>query len=265
MKKITSLPKLYFKISSKRGTPVKDVWQIGRYSLKKVKLKLDIKFFETCANLDICPQFLKFKAPNLKIYKNTKDLYCVIVLKKLKEIKKDLGQAESSYITKKAILQNLSTIEKLCLISILTEKFQATAKNILATHRKKLLHFCLRERRKSSDFVKNLNSRSLTIEEEDALRFELDNHILTKKIQTDDIKAQIEKLFYFINKENKLIDNNFKDEVKFMFKKFVNADKRICTYPKNVALHNTLKNLAMTPELKFVNSIKEGGSHFGQP
>ena len=259
LKKTTCLPKLYLRISSKRGTPVKDVRQIKRYGLKKVKLKLDIKFFETCANLDICPQFLKFKAPNLKIYKNTKDLYCVIVLKKLKEIMKDLGQAESSYIIKKAILQNLRTIEKLCLISILIEKFQATAKNILATYKKKLLHLWLRERRKSSDFIKNLNSRSLTIEEEDALRFELDNHILTKKLQTDDIKAQIEKLFYFINKGNKLVDDNFKDEVKFMFKKFVNADKRICSYPKNVALHNTLKNLAMTPELKSVISVKGRG------
>ena len=137
VKKTTSLPKFYFRISSKRGTPVKDLRQIKRYGLKIVKLKLDIKFFETCANLGICPQFLKFKAPNLKIYRNTKDLYRVIILKQLKEIKKDLGRAESSYITKKAILQNLSIIEKLCLISMLTEKFQANSKNILVTQRKK--------------------------------------------------------------------------------------------------------------------------------
>ena len=234
--KKTSLLKLYFRISSKRGTPVKDFRQIERYDLKTVKLKLDIKFFETCSNLDICPQFLKFKAPNLKIYRNTKDLYRVIVFKKLKEIKKNLGRAESSCITKKAILQNLSTIEKLCLISMLTEKFQATAKNILVTHRKNCFAFG-----NSPDCVKNLSSRSLTIEEEDALRLGFDNHILPKKLQTDDIKAQIEKLFNFINKENKLIDDNFKDEVKFMFKKFVIAGKRICAHPKNVALHNTLK------------------------
>ena len=124
---------------------------------------------------------------------------------------------------------------------MLTEKFQATAKNILVTYRKKLLLFLwLRERRKSPECVTNLSSRSLTIEE-DALRFGLDNHILPKKLQTDDIKAQIKKLFYFINKENEHIDDNFKDKVKFLFKKFVNAGKRICAYPKNAALHNTLK------------------------
>ena len=96
LKKTTSLPKLYFRISSKRGTPVKDLRQIERYGLKIVKLKLDLKSFKTCANLDICPQFLKFKAPNLKIYRNTKDLYRLIVLKKFKKIKKDLGRAEST-------------------------------------------------------------------------------------------------------------------------------------------------------------------------
>ena len=102
-----------------------------------------------------------------------------------------------------------------------------------------MIRLWLRERRKSPGCIKNLSS-NLTIEE-DALRFGLDNHILPKKLRTDDIKAQIEKLFYFINKENKLIDDNFKDEVKFMFKKFVNAGKRICAHPKNAALHNTLK------------------------
>ena len=48
---------------------------------------------------------------------------------------------------------------------MLTEKFQATAKNILVTHRKKLIRLWLRERRKSPDCVKNLSSRNLTIEE----------------------------------------------------------------------------------------------------
>ena len=65
--------------------------------------------------------------------------------------------------------------------SMLTEKFQATAKNILVTHRKKLIRLWLRERHKSPDCVKNLSSRNLTIKE-DALQFGLDKHILPKKL-----------------------------------------------------------------------------------
>ena len=111
---------------------------------------------------------------------------------------------------------------------MLTEKFQATAKNILVTHRKKLLCLWLR----SPDHVKNLSGRSSTIQEEDALWFGLDNHILPKKLQIDDIETQIEKLFYFISKKNKLIDNNFKDKARFMFKKFLMLVREFVLTPK---------------------------------
>ena len=120
----------------------------------------------------------------------------------------------TSVATFQAIMLNLNAYRKIS--SYCHEHFGHS--------QEKLIRLWLRERRKSPDSVKNLSSRSLTIEE-DALRFEFDNHILPKKLQTDDIKAQIEKLFYFINKENKLIDDNFEDEVKFMFKKFVNLVK----------------------------------------
>ena len=37
------------------------------------------------------------------------------------------------------------------------------------------------------------------------------------------------------------VSHEHENEVKFMFKKFVNAGKRICAHPKNAALHNTLE------------------------
>ena len=70
--KKTSLPKLYFRMSSKRGTSIKNLRHIERYGLKRVKLKSDIKFFETCANLDIFPQFLKFKVPTSRFVETQK-------------------------------------------------------------------------------------------------------------------------------------------------------------------------------------------------
>ena len=73
------------------------------------------------------------------------------------------------------------------------------------------------------------------------------------------MKAQMKKLFYFIDKENKLIDNNFKDEVKFIFKKFVNTGKRICAHPKNVALQSTLKKLGDDSRIKVCKFDKGKG------
>ena len=40
---------------------------------KLVKLGLDV--LETCLDLSLCPEFLKFKIPTLNCEKNGKDLY----------------------------------------------------------------------------------------------------------------------------------------------------------------------------------------------
>ena len=67
-------------------------------------------------------------------------------------------------------------------------------------------------------------------------------------------------MFYFIHKENKLIDDNFKDEVKFMFNKFVSAGKRICVHPKNAILHSTLKNFGDGSRIKVCKFDKGKGA-----
>ena len=46
-----------------------------RLGLKVVKLKLDVNNFETCLDLKICPRFLKFKPPNLCVYKKPDYLF----------------------------------------------------------------------------------------------------------------------------------------------------------------------------------------------
>ena len=69
LKCFTSLPKLYHSISKKRGIPVSLLRKNERLGLKVVKLKLDVNYFETCLDLKICSRFLKFKTPNLNIYK----------------------------------------------------------------------------------------------------------------------------------------------------------------------------------------------------
>ena len=38
-----------------------------KYGWKVLKLNLDIKYFENCLDLNLCPKFLKFKPPNLQV------------------------------------------------------------------------------------------------------------------------------------------------------------------------------------------------------
>ena len=43
-----------------------------KQGLQVVKLTLIFKYFENCLDLDLCPEFLKLKAPNLKAYQTGK-------------------------------------------------------------------------------------------------------------------------------------------------------------------------------------------------
>ena len=86
IKKIYSLPKLYFSLSSKRDITVQELRKLEKLGLKVGKLRLDCKYLETCCNLNICPEFLKFKPPNLKVYNSTKDLFQRVLNKKLNEV-----------------------------------------------------------------------------------------------------------------------------------------------------------------------------------
>ena len=61
----SSLPDLYFTLSSKRGIPIKTCRLLEKCGLKVTKLRLDIDFFETCLKLDLCPP--KFKLRDAKV------------------------------------------------------------------------------------------------------------------------------------------------------------------------------------------------------
>ena len=52
-----SLPKLYFYISSKRDITVNELRQLEKLGYKTGKLKLDVRYLETCHDLEICPEF----------------------------------------------------------------------------------------------------------------------------------------------------------------------------------------------------------------
>ena len=180
LKKTYSLPKLYFSLNSKRNIPVKELRQLERLGQKVGKLRLDVKYFEQCRSLQICPEFLKFKVPKLEVYRSSNNLFQIVLNKKLKELRKELKINERKYTLQKAkIFSKLSLIEKTCLISLLTEEFNNRAKTVIKTHHKKLLNLWKKQKNTSSDCIKNFSKRNLNILE-DALRFGLNHHNLPK-------------------------------------------------------------------------------------
>ena len=139
--KTTSLPKIYYKISNKRGIPVSTLRAFEKQGHKLVKLRLDVKYLEACLDLNLCLEFLKFKPPNLNVYGDgtNRELFKVVVKEKVKEVDRIKKAAEVRFNNlKKIILSQLSFMERTCLISLLNKKFKRAATPHILTHERKL-------------------------------------------------------------------------------------------------------------------------------
>ena len=106
----------------------------------------------------------------------------------------------------------------------------------------------------------NASKKILTIKETNALRFGLNNPILESHVQKEKIKVNIEKLFYSLKEDPKVtINNEVRDDVKFIFRKFITDSSRVCSTQTNKPLHQTLENLAKDTTIKICKFDKGNG------
>ena len=74
------------------------------------------------------------------------------------------------------------------------------------------------------------------------------------------IKVSIEKLFYSLKGDPKVtINDEVREEVKFIFRKFLTDSSRVCSTRTNKALHQTLENLAKDTTIKICKFDKGNG------
>ena len=96
---------------------------------------------------------------------------------------------------------------------------------------------------------------------EEVLRFGLNHHILPQKIDQDTVKISLERFLYTI--ENKLlissIDNETKDEIKYIFRKFITNAKQQCDKRHNQFIQQTLSSLSHNPKIKMCKFDKGKG------
>ena len=154
------------------------------------------------------------------------------------------------FVTKEIDLPKLSFIEKGCLISLLKHSYKKRAQDVASVHQKKLLKPWKKQRNRSPEkCIVNLSkTKKLNIMEENVLRFGLNHHILPRQICSDEVKANVEQLLNSAkirNDNNSEIDDETRDEIKCIVKRFLNDAKRICSSFPNQALHRTLKSLSL--------------------
>ena len=209
---------------------------------------------------------MKFKPPNLKVYKSVSNVYQTVLNRKLTEDKHDLRITEKKYLLqKKLILRKLSFIEKGCLIRLLTDSYKKRSQDIANVQQKILLNLGKKQRNRSHEkcIVSLIETKKLSIREENAVRFGLKYHIFPTQICSDEIKANVEQLLNSAkirNDNNSQIDDKTRDEIKFTGKRFLNDAKRFCSSFSNQALHRTLKSFSQDKNIRICKFDKWKGT-----
>ena len=134
------------------------------------KKELDIRFWERCLDLKLCPEFLKFKPPKLKQYDNVERIYLDIVKKSLTDTRREMDQVKRELDTlKDNIFPKLSSLEKENLEVDIQTHCEKYKKEVLATHNRKLLNLWIKQRPRSPDCIINDTNRKLSVKERNVL------------------------------------------------------------------------------------------------
>ena len=116
--KLTSLPKLYYRLSNKRRIPIKKLRLLEKNAIKYARRQLDVQFLEYCFDLGLCPETFKFKIPN--VFKSNKEFYDVALRKQTDAAKYEESVAEDNFRNMKCeIFPKLTLFEKTLLMKLL--------------------------------------------------------------------------------------------------------------------------------------------------
>ena len=247
----SSLPELYYHVCKKRGIPVKTLRHLEKCGVRMSKLKLDVQYFETCLNLDLCPP--KFRLKDAKVTEKalSSQIHRVVVEDALKNVCKDLQKAKSLYSKLLNDINScLSLVERTSLNSLLCNRFRKEERIIRDRHRKKLFNLWSRQSKYSPDCITNISSKQLTVQEYNALQYGLHHHILPKSFDQDQVKVNIEKALDTIMwRTEEQVDFELREDIKRCYFDFEKKADKVCSSKKNVYLHRTLRSLARNKDI----------------
>ena len=259
--KTTTLPKLYYRLQNRREVGLHVFRKLEKSGIKVTKLTLDLKYFENCVELGICPQYLRFKPPKLSAYHNTTNVFRQVVNNQINIVKRDLRKAKDHYSSQlKLVKSSISLLEKMALCSLLRKRYEEFAVSVLKTHNKKLLALWKVSRVKSPECLLNLSKVKLSLLDENVLRLGLKSHILPKKLDQNDFKVKIEKLVSNITRMfNVVLSSEFKEKVRSLCRSFIAQANGVCSNKQNQAFHRTIQALSKNEDIKICRYDKGNG------
>ena len=250
-------------LESLYGIPVSYFRKFEKLTEKKLKLQLDLAYFEKCIFLKVVPKFLTIKVPKLKSLSQIAD-NCdrLVVEAQIKYVQKMIkhNTKQIDDITCK-IKDQLSWFRLVVLKLIVIRSIQPKLKEVENKHNDKLKRLWLNNRIKSPDCLVNLSNYELTLKEREVLRFGLKHSVIPKNICNDKIKYQLEKAIAVnIKNENEFnLTPVVKREIQEAATHFFKAGKKICNDKYNRETHKVLEKLAKRKDIKVCSFDKGNG------
>ena len=249
------------RIAASEGTQVNKLRHFEKLYQKVTKQKLDVKYFDKCIEMKLIPDFLKFKPPDLDVYKN-QDYYAKIVsdqrkliINELKSSKRELKSIFQTLRTKISLLKFIALINNLLNKSIFNYK-----KSIMKRHNKKLYNLWMKNNKNIPNTIVNISSKTLTLTENNALKYGLKHSILPKSIDKVKLRANIDTQIRKISASNKInLTFNDKIDLRDTTERFINDAQNKCESRQNQLVHKTLSNLSKNSLIKVCKMDKGNG------
>ena len=126
--------------------------KLEKATVQAAKKELDIVFWKRCIDLQLCPEFLKFKVPKIKQYRNVNKLYNSVITKSLEDTNYELKQVQIKLnAIKLKVGQLVSFAEKHMLDHVMTAYCKRFRTITTAVHTRKLLNLWLKQRSKNKE------------------------------------------------------------------------------------------------------------------
>ena len=114
---------IFNRIAKKEGIERSKLRRFEKCLCKLAGLKLDLKYFDKCIELNLIPEFLKFKPPDLKAYQNISVYYNKVVREQKSVVYEELKDCKIKYREMINDLSNkLGFLEFRMLITSIQEK-----------------------------------------------------------------------------------------------------------------------------------------------
>ena len=228
-------------------------------SLKLAGLKLDLQYFDKCYELNLIPDYLKFKPPKLEVLKNSDSFYKQALFEQKKDVLKRLRECKSEYQNSVNNLRSsIGLMQFRVLVSVITSR---TVKSRVIEKKKrhnvKLYQLWKRQRPSVPNCVINMSRKQLNVSEENALLFGLNHHILPKRINPNVIKANVEHQVSRICRNSKVsLSFDSKNNIREATDRFIHEAASACNTRRNKYLHRTLYNISKNTNIKICKMDK---------